>query len=400
MNISDQQPIYWDAGPVTMLLICLRAEPALRHNLGLGECKSFLAALEQGIGTEDRSALKQLLTQLLVKKEGDEKAVSSALKAFFNLRIRQILQKIPKEVLKLWSEFDAGQWNIREEVERLRLMAEEEEGKNNPFSANDALEVVSQVQFEVTLTASEIGVQPEIDATTTQHQTALSHPYILSDDYQPISVRKMEQMWRFLRKPIRANTVMSAFDMPRTVERLARQGWLDEPVWQRDKTNKVRLVLLIDHTGSMTAWHSLARQLLATARSSGIHKYIEVRWMHNLPYSLDPKTKQGTLFKDQSRLQAEPLADLLRRCSQKNTEVVIFSDGGAARGRLNLGRATTTADFIGLLRCHVSSVAWLNPMPSNRWWGSTAEIIAHRVRMFETTPRGFMSMINQLRGHL
>ena len=92
------------------------------------------------------------------------------------------------------------------------------------------------------------------------------------------------------------------------------------------------------------------------------------------------------------------MADLLRRCSKQDTELLIFSDAGAARGNLSLERAHATAAFLNILKRHVSSVAWLNPMPPHRWWGTTAELTAHQVSMFETTGRGFMAMINHLRG--
>lgn len=57
------------------------------------------------------------------------------------------------------------------------------------------------------------------------------------------------------------------------------------------------------------------------------------------------------------------MGDLLRRCSKQDTEVLVFSDAGAGRGRMNLERAKATEAFVRLLKTQVSSVAWLNPMP-------------------------------------
>ena len=89
--------------------------------------------------------------------------------------------------------------------------------------------------------------------------------------------------------------------------------------------------------------------------------------------------------------QLSPLDRLL-------AEVLIFSDAGAARGRHNPGRIEHTRLWLQLLKKHVSTVAWLNPMPAARWWGSSAEWISHQTGMFESTPRGLMGAVNHLRG--
>lgn len=157
------------------------------------------------------------------------------------------------------------------------------------------------MKLELTLTAAEIATaisDDEADEQAGITTPAISVPYILTNDYQPITVRQMEQVWRFLRKPSRSNTVNPTPDIPKTVEKMAKQGWLDAPVWQQDKTNKVHLLLIIDHMGSMTAWQSLANQLIQTARNGGGHRHAEVRWMHNLPGNFESATKSGILFKD------------------------------------------------------------------------------------------------------
>ncbi|WP_414579694.1 hypothetical protein [Anabaena sp. CCY 9402-a] len=74
-------------------------------------------------------------------------------------------------------------------------------------------------------------------------------------------------------------------------------------------------------------------------------------------------------------------------CSRR-TAVLIFSDAGAARGGYSEERYELTREFITQLQHHVRYIAWLNPMPRKRWFGTTAGEIAHLVPMFEVSRRG------------
>ncbi len=104
------------------------------------------------------------------------------------------------------------------------------------------------------------------------------------------------------------------------------------------------------------------------------------------------------VYADPYFLDAEPIDDLLQHRVSKRTVVMIFSDGGAARGGFNDQRVRLTQSFLERLSQQVQYVTWLNPMPRDRWSNTTAETIAQQVPMLEVSRAGFQSAINILRG--
>ncbi len=398
----------WDTAPIAELLLRLREEAALRPYLGLQECKTLLKSLGKGYGVEDAKTLDILLAALLVKNKADRAAVPLALEAFFQKRALELDRQVEAVIRALDAQKvvenptgnKQGAGNRQQEVEP--ILSPQPSATETQEAIGAAPKYETEVQMELMLSASTASLAsikpPDGTNAELEVQPPQGHPFILTDDYQPVSRRQMDQIWRFLRKPSRTGAQAKDLDLHRTVERLARQGWLDQPEWQREKLNKVQLLLLIDHSNSMLAWHGFGRQLVASALQGGGHRHAEVFWFSNLPHEFESAKKPGLLFKDTAHRQTEKIENLLRRCSNQNTEVLIFSDGGAARGGQNEKRAQLTKEWIEMLKKNTSSVSWLNPMPYTRWWGSTAELTHYEVAMFEANQRGLMAAINHLRG--
>ncbi len=77
--------------------------------------------------------------------------------------------------------------------------------------------------------------------------------------------------------------------------------------------------------------------------------------------------------------------------------VLIVSDGWAARGWFNPERIEFTSEFLDTLRSHVARIAWLNPIPRKRWFGTIVGEIAQDIPMFEMSRQGLNKVINTLR---
>jgi uncharacterized protein with von Willebrand factor type A (vWA) domain len=107
---------------------------------------------------------------------------------------------------------------------------------------------------------------------------------------------------------------------------------------------------------------------------------------------------RGRLFGDKLMSQAEPLEEWLRCLSPAESVVLIFSDGGAARRRLRHHRIEGTLKFINRPNNAVRYVAWLNPVPADRWLSSSAGEIATKVPMFPLSREGMSDAIDVLRG--
>ncbi|MBD2038591.1 hypothetical protein H6F76_26920 [Leptolyngbya sp. FACHB-321] len=234
-----------------------------------------------------------------------------------------------------------------------------------------------------------VQVAQAVQQITTKHTDRSRDRFILSSDYLPVTQRQMKQSWRHLRRMVREG-VVTELDVEGTVQRIAREGMLLNPVLISRRTNHTELILLIDQDGSMVPFHSLSARLVETALRGGRLSKAGAYYFHNCPVDY--------LYNDPMHQEAEPIKNVLRGFHRDRTAVLIFSDAGASRGGLNLERAGLTITFLQQLKQHVRYVAWLNPMPKSRWSTSTAREIALHVPMFEATRQGLDEAINALRG--
>ena len=223
-------------------------------------------------------------------------------------------------------------------------------------------------------------------------------PYILSGDeerstpqaYYPISRRSMVYNWRYLRRPV-ADGPLDVLDIAATIRQVTRQGFYLSPVYVRQERNKARLLLLLDQNGSMTPFHHFTRDLVETAKQESSLKPENVGafYFQNVPIV--------SVYKDPYLTEPTPLSAVLSHCDNE-TSVLIVSDAGAARGYRTPDRVRGTARFLYQLKRSTSLIAWLNPMSAQRWIGSSAEIIANSVPMFQMDNDGLSNAIDVMRG--
>jgi uncharacterized protein with von Willebrand factor type A (vWA) domain len=204
----------------------------------------------------------------------------------------------------------------------------------------------------------------------------------------PITRRAMVYAWRQLRRPA-PDGPEDVLDVDATVERASRQGFYLAPVYRRREHNHAHVVLLVDQGGSMTPFHRFTRDLVTTATQESTLRLVDVYYFHNVPTAnlfLDPHLTEPVSW---WRISAQFTAD---------TGVLLVSDAGAARGYRRSGRIRATGDFLTRLGRQTSLIAWLNPMPRDRWSGTTARIVAGLVPMFPLEPEGLGHAVDVLRG--
>lgn len=211
--------------------------------------------------------------------------------------------------------------------------------------------------------------------------------------YYPITRRSMVYNWRYLRRPV-ADGPLDVLDVDATIEQATSQGFYLAPVYRREERNNAHLLLLLDQNGSMTPFHRFSRDLVETAlyESPLQQEKVNVFYFHNVP---------GTsVYKDLYLTEPIALQTVLATCDNQ-TSILIVSDAGAARGYRELKRIRATTSFLFTLKRYTSLIAWLNPMPEERWLGSSAEIIANLtnlVRMYEMDKTGLSNAIDIVRG--
>lgn len=242
-----------------------------------------------------------------------------------------------------------------------------------------------------------IPVSEEKDVTNRINTTSGSR-FLLSDAYLPLTSRDMIHGWRQLRKKmIYRNS--SRLDVCSTVQHIAREGMLIEPVFEKEQTNSLDLLLILaDRRGSMVPFHKLTDKLIQTAVHEGGHRNALVYYFYNYPV--------GYVYKNPTLTEPISLNELYSMMRPDHTNALIISDAGAARGNMNEQRAEKTIEFLygnndrnkettGL---HKSAmfVSWLNPMPRHRWKNSTASIIDKTpdTPMYSIMEDGYGNFIN------
>jgi hypothetical protein len=208
--------------------------------------------------------------------------------------------------------------------------------------------------------------------------------------YYPISRRSMVYGWRYLRRLV-ADGVEDVLDEEATIEQVTQQGFYLAPVYRRRERNHAHLLLLLDQNGSMTPFHRFSRDLVETVsdESDLQRSNIQVFYFHNVPAT--------SVYKDLYLTEPIELKTVLSSLDY-DTSVLIVSDAGAARGYRKLERIRATTSFLFQLKRHTNQIAWLNPMPKERWIGSSAEIIENLVAMYQMDKDGLDNAIAILRG--
>ncbi|KYC35635.1 VWA containing CoxE family protein [Scytonema hofmannii PCC 7110] len=207
-------------------------------------------------------------------------------------------------------------------------------------------------------------------------------------NYWPVSRRSMIYTWRYLRRP-EPDGPQDVLDIETTVEQTAQQGFFLAPVYQRRECNHAHLLLLVDQNGSMVPFHRFTRDLVETALYESTIQNVGVFYFRNVPASV--------VYRDAHMTLPIFLKDVLAECDS-DTSVLIVSDAGAARGYSRWERIRPTTDVLFKIRQWTNLIAWLNPMPKDRWEDTSAKMIALLVPMFPMDREGLSNAIDIVRG--
>ncbi|MEH2308477.1 hypothetical protein [Nostoc sp.] len=340
--------------------------------LGIDEYRLVLIALQEGFGTTDQQALAELCRTLWVKSQDEEH--------LFNYHFQQVITE-PYPVKPF----------VRKEEEKTSSRMQEAVESDDNYSPDllNTTPTTVPVSSELMEVQDEMQVAEAVQITTQKNEEITVNRFTETDEYFPVTRRQMKQSWRHLRRMVRQG-LPTELDIEATIEQVVRQGVLLEPVLMPSRVNRTELLLLIDHKGSMVPFHALSQRLAQTALRGGRLGKASIYYFHNCP------TKY--LYHDQTRQKAESVTDFLAQLRPERSAVLIFSDGGAARGGFSLERLELTQKFLDQLKQRSRYIAWLNPMATERWFGTTAGEIARLVPMFEVSRQGFDGAIDVLRG--
>lgn len=330
--------------------------------LGVGELLAARQAVEGGFG-EDEKALAETLKILWCHSPSEQ----SQFDPIWESVLLSSTSKQPEKLPTAEPKSETRQEWVEE--------------PNQPSLLPPPQEVVIEPQPEPELVS--LPVQTPFTPAENQDTSTLQA-------YYPISRRSMVYRWRYLRRSV-ADGLVDLLDEDATVQQATQQGFYLAPVYRRRERNHAHLLLLVDQNGSMTPFHRFSRDLVETARyeSSLQPENINVFYFHNVPAT--------SIYKDFYLTEPIALQTVLASCDNESS-VLIVSDAGAARGYRILERIRATTSFLFKLKRYTTNIAWLNPMPKERWIGSSAEIIDNLVPMEQMDNDGLSNAIDILRG--
>lgn len=216
-----------------------------------------------------------------------------------------------------------------------------------------------------------------------------------SDEYFPITRRKMIQGWKYIRLKSDGKRT-DQIDIAATISKIAEEKIITEPSYSIERVNRNNsLVIFIDYGGSMMPFAELSQRLIETATIDGGQGDATIFYFHNYPI------RYLYSDSDQSTISLE-LSQLKYRLSSKYSLALVFSDAGAARGYLNEKRVNATCKFLEELSSITMNMVWLNPMPRNRWKNTTAEQILENCAflnmfsMMDDVENNFQQLIHNL----
>jgi uncharacterized protein len=191
--------------------------------------------------------------------------------------------------------------------------------------------------------------------------------YRLTPQDFPLTLPKMQQNWRSLRRSVPTGN-RTELDLDATIARILQQGFFDDVVMRPITQQKAELIVLIDDNEPMQPFAGAIAPLVQA---------IEDGWIGPATIYRFTTFPQQYLYSWRRASQAIAIDQVLSRCHPTRTVMLIVSDGGAALGSVSGAMIVGMQDFVARSRPCIRQLIWLNPLPSERWQGCSAQVIAH-----------------------
>lgn len=256
------------------------------------------------------------------------------------------------------------------------------------------------------------GALPPLRALPTTGRRLLLAPHF------PLSRRMIGQAFRRLRRKAPAGPPVQ-LDVEATIAQRLRSGVATPPVLMPLRRNVAGLLMLIDRGGSMTPFHAYCDHVHAAITRDGGLSRVTTAWFHDTPVDepdprlagrlsrlrpqLDPVLSEvrgsvdGLVYADPEMIEPVWLAEVVAAAGE-DAAVLVLSDAGAARGRVDVARNLASVAFARRMREQGRPVVWLNPMPRPYWAGTSAELLARHVPMLPLNAVDLHRAVDVLRG--
>lgn len=366
--------------PITNKLPFYTFFNALRHSqefpLGIAEYHAFLEALQGGwgmnkeLGQFDKNKIFELCKLLWLKPNQSYVLFEEYFEQYYPL-IEPITNENNTATKK---DEPPNSDNSNPSNEAPKQNAQDSATQPEP----KVVEQLPNSNREKTRLNIDYSEQGGADQTNTDEVNIPFKKFLLTDDYFPLPKRQLQQIWRNLPQSRKTHGKRD-LDIPNMVKKIAQKGFLDKIQYKPQHEIINEIVVLCDHDGSMTAFEQLNDLIAETlsnvfpdadGRSPKIHRF----YFYNIP--------QTYLYKNKAHTQFVSIDNFVRQFQDKRVALIIISDAGAARGSNSSARVRPTIRILLELQKITHKIAWLNPMPRQRWTGTSAARIANFAPMF------------------
>jgi uncharacterized protein with von Willebrand factor type A (vWA) domain len=210
-----------------------------------------------------------------------------------------------------------------------------------------------------------------------------------------LDVRQIDVALRGLRRLGREGAP-EELDLDETIEATGKNAGELELVFHAPKRNRLKLVLLMDVGGSMDPYAELVERLFTAASRAGRFARFRHYYFHNCVYE--------TVYSDARFVERMTLPDLFAT-SDREERLVMVGDALMHPAELlqpggsiyyDHRNRTAGIEWLRRLREHFPRCAWLNPEPERFWTGSTIELVARVVPMWQLTVEGLEAAVRHL----
>ncbi len=297
--------------------------------------------------------------------------------------------KSPKEKEKFdqaWTEMLQFQPEINIEIAQKIPIRHPEESISKIINPMDDRESPS---LEITPSGdTQIAPETSFPQIATAIEKRKKITFLDNPDYYPIGIAKLQESWQQLR-PLPLESPRQTWDLKATVMATAKRGFFDQIIYQKKQLYRREIIIFIDCSDSMIPF-------------AGFGRIMKQTWA-NVPHFYFDNLIRDEVLRQENGWESQSLTKVLSNYSPEVTSCLILSDAGAARKRYVEERLSATETLIRRFSRRFSRVAWLNPLPYHRWYGTTAWDIADLAEdipnfsMFELTTEDWENLITWLK---
>ena len=208
-----------------------------------------------------------------------------------------------------------------------------------------------------------------------------------------LDVRDLKVVLRSLRSLVRDGNW--ALDLDGTIDRTAKNAGDIEIVEERERKNRLKVVLFMDSGGSMLPHSEKVERLFSAAKEVKTFREFKSYAFHNCVY--------GRLYTDIEQLERVPTSEVLANLTPQH-RLIFVGDASMAPYELfspfswpGQGDGLSGLDWLQRFRERCPGAIWLNPDPE-RWWDHpTVRAIGGLFPMFPLTVEGVEDGVRRLR---